>query len=127
MVARPPMRNIFQQSYWIVIDVNAHHCRQSFAKQVRGLAHAGDVLLAISTSGHSANVIAAVQAAHERQCHVVALTGGNGGKLATMLAKSDVEIRVPSTVTARIQEVHILVLHSLCDHIDNSLFGEETA
>ncbi len=124
---RPPLPaiSLVTDTSTLTSIANDYDYNDVFAKQVRGLAHAGDVLLAISTSGHSANVIAAVQAAHERQCHVVALSGGNGGGLATMLTKNDVEIRVPSTVTARIQEVHILVLHSLCDYIDNSLFGEE--
>jgi D-sedoheptulose 7-phosphate isomerase len=89
-----------------------------FAKQVRALGAAGDCLLAISTSGNSANVLEAVTAAHERRMNVIALTGRNGGRLAALLNEKDVEIRVPADRTARIQEVHLLVIHCLCDAID---------
>ncbi|MCB1735365.1 MAG: phosphoheptose isomerase [Gammaproteobacteria bacterium] len=94
-----------------------------FAKQIRALGRSGDVLLAISTSGNSQNVAAAIEAAHARKLQVVALTGRDGGRMAELLTGSDVEIRVPSTVTARIQEVHLLVIHCLCDLIDEQLFG----
>jgi len=96
-----------------------------FSKQIRALGQDGDVLLAISTSGQSPNVLAAVQAAHERGMRAVALTGKDGGPMAERLRDTDVEIRVPATVTARIQEVHLLVIHCLCDSIDRSLFGSE--
>jgi len=96
-----------------------------FAKQIRALGKEGDVLLAISTSGNSANVIQAITAAHERQMTVVTLTGRDGGKIASMLNKNDIEIRVPSDVTARIQEVHLLIIHCLCDFIDCQIFGFE--
>lgn len=96
-----------------------------FSKQVRALGSAGDVLLAISTSGNSANVLAAIEAAHEREMTVVALTGRNGGKMAQALRDTDVQICVPSERTIRIQEVHILVIHSICDAIDNLLLGEQ--
>jgi D-sedoheptulose 7-phosphate isomerase len=96
-----------------------------FAKQTRALGQAGDVLLAISTSGNSANVTAAVRAAHERGMTVVALTGREGGDIAALMASADVEIRVPAQVTARIQEVHLLVIHCLCDLIDQYLFNPE--
>lgn len=89
-----------------------------FAKQIRALGQPDDVLLAISTSGNSVNVNRAVSAAHERQMRVVALTGRDGGQLAQLLRKDDVEMRVPATSTARIQEVHILVIHCLCSCID---------
>jgi D-sedoheptulose 7-phosphate isomerase len=85
----------------------------------------GDVLLAISTSGNSANIIQAIQAAHDRDMVVVALTGRDGGGMASLLLPEDVEIRVPATVTARIQEVHLLAIHCLCDLIDSQLFGSE--
>ena len=85
----------------------------------------GDVLLAISTSGNSANVIRAIQAAHDREMLVVALTGRDGGGMASLLLPEDVEIRVPAKVTARIQEVHLTAIHCLCDLIDNQLFGSE--
>ena len=96
---------------------------QIFAKQVKALGQSGDVLLAISTSGNSPNVVEATQAAHARDMRVVALTGRDGGRLATALREGDVEIRVPSTSTARIQEVHLLTIHCLCDLIDHELLG----
>ncbi|MFQ5633774.1 MAG: phosphoheptose isomerase [Gammaproteobacteria bacterium] len=96
-----------------------------FSKQIDALGNAGDCLLAISTSGNSSNVVEAVRAAHERQLRVVALTGRNGGLIAPSLTRDDVEIRVPSERTARIQEVHLLVIHCLCDAIDRALFGED--
>lgn len=104
---------------------NDYHYSEVFAKQVRALGQAGDVLLAISTSGNSANVAAAVDAAHDRGMYVVALTGRDGGIIASRLAAEDVELRVPSDSTARTQEVHLLVIHCLCDLIDRQLFGEE--
>lgn len=89
-----------------------------FAKQVRALGQPHDGLLAISTSGNSTNVNRAISAAHERGMRVIALTGRDGGPLASLLRQGDVEIRVPATSTARIQEVHILVIHCLCSCID---------
>lgn len=102
---------------------NDYEYNEVFAKQVRALGQAGDVLLAISTSGNSPNVIRALDAAHEKGVRVVALTGRDGGKMAAQLQSPDVEIRVPAKVTARIQEVHLLTLHCLCDLIDEQLFG----
>jgi len=96
-----------------------------FAKQVRGLGRQGDILLAISTSGSSSNIVAAVEAAHDREMQVVALTGKGGGKMAELLGPGDVHICVPHDRTARIQEVHLLALHALCDGIDWNLLGEE--
>jgi D-sedoheptulose 7-phosphate isomerase len=96
-----------------------------FSKQVRALGQPGDALLAISTSGNSENVLRAVQAAHERGVRVVALTGRDGGKMAGIYRDGDVEIRVPATSTARIQEVHLVVIHCLCDFIDRRLLGVE--
>jgi len=104
---------------------NDYSFDEIFAKQVRGLGKPGDVLFAISTSGNSKNVIAAIEAAHKKQMTVVAMTGRNGGKIATMLAAGDVLLNVDSQVTTRIQEVHLLMLHCLCDAIDNLLFGEK--
>ncbi len=95
-----------------------------FAKQIRALGQPEDVLLAISTSGNSANVLRAMAAAHERGMHIVALTGREGGDLADMIQPHDVEVRVPSQVTARIQETHLLIIHCLCDLIDLRLFGQ---
>lgn len=94
-----------------------------FAKQVRALGREGDMLLAISTSGNSANVNRAIEAAHERGMQVIALSGRDGGQMAGLLAAGDIEIRVPSDRTARIQEVHLVAIHCLCDLIDEYLFG----
>ena len=99
---------------------------QVFSKQVRALGRRGDVLLAISTSGNSANVIEAIKAGHEAGLRTVALTGNGGGKIAALLAPEDVHVCVPHKTTARIQEVHLLALHCLCDVIDHQLFGERT-
>ncbi len=96
---------------------------QIFARQVHALGAGGDVLLAITTSGNSPNVIAAATAAQTRGLLVIALTGRDGGDLASALGPSDIEIRAPSTSTARIQETHLVVLHALCDLIDRQLFG----
>jgi len=101
---------------------NDYAYEQVFSKQVSALGRAGDVLLAISTSGNSPNVVAAIAAAHERGMKVVALTGRNGGRMAGAVRPGDIEIRVPAERTARIQEVHLLVIHCLCDGIDQALF-----
>ncbi|HSN18065.1 MAG TPA: phosphoheptose isomerase [Gammaproteobacteria bacterium] len=101
---------------------NDYEYNEIFSKQVRALGRKGDVLLAISTSGNSPNVMRAIDAAHEKGVKVVALTGKDGGKMAAQLKGGDVEIRVPAKVTARIQEVHLLALHCLCDLIDEQLF-----
>ena len=98
---------------------------QIFAKQVRALGDKGDVLLAISTSGNSANVIAAIEAAHQREMRVVALTGKGGGEIGAMLTAADVHLCVPHDRTARIQEVHLLIIHCLCDAVDHTLLGDE--
>ncbi len=96
---------------------------QVFAKQLNALGHPGDVLLAISPSGTSDNMLLAVEAAMERQMHIVALTGHDGGHLAGRLREQDVEIRVPADDIARIQEVHLLCIHCLCNLIDTQLLG----
>jgi D-sedoheptulose 7-phosphate isomerase len=92
-----------------------------FAKQVRALGQPADVLLAISTSGNSENVVRAIHAAHERGLRIVALTGRDGGAIAGVLGDDDIEIRVPAERTCRIQEVHLLIIHCLCDLIDAEL------
>jgi len=102
---------------------NDYSYEEVFSKQVRALGQTGDVLLAISTSGNSPNVIHAIHAAHDRDMVVVQLTGKDGGNMRELLNDNDVEICVPSTSTARIQEVHLLVIHCLCDLIDTQLFG----
>ena len=102
---------------------NDYHYNEVFAKQIRALGQEGDILMAITTSGNSENLLAAVEAAHSRSMSVVALTGKEGGKLANTLSDNDVEIRIPSQSTARIQETHLVVIHCLCDLIDQQLFG----
>jgi D-sedoheptulose 7-phosphate isomerase len=103
---------------------NDYQFEDIFAKQVRALGQPGDVLLAISTSGNSPNIVSALHAAHDREMTVVALTGRDGGLMSDLLIDQDVEIRVPALSTARIQEVHILVIHCLCDLIDHLLLGQ---
>ena len=104
---------------------NDYDFSQVFAKQVRALGNVGDVLLAISTSGNSSNVLQAIKAAHDSDIHVVALTGKGGGEIANKLKESDINICVPHDRTARIQEIHLLTLHCLCDGIDAKLLGLE--
>jgi D-sedoheptulose 7-phosphate isomerase len=102
---------------------NDSHYSEVFAKQVRALGQMGDILLALSTSGNSANILNAIKAAQEKNITVIALTGQEGGKIATLLQEPDLEIRVPAQETPRIQEMHLLILHCLCDIIDHQLFG----
>jgi len=104
---------------------NDYDYNQIFSKQVRALGMDGDILIAISTSGNSPSVLEAVQAAHERNMPVVALTGKDGGKMAGMLKPTDFHICVPAKSTARIQEVHLLALHCMCDAIDHLILGGE--
>jgi D-sedoheptulose 7-phosphate isomerase len=104
---------------------NDYDFNSIYSKQVQALGAPGDVLLAISTSGNSANVLAAVEAARAKEMTVIALTGRGGGKLRERLGETDVHICVPHERTARIQEVHILVLHCLCDAVDLQLLGEQ--
>ncbi|MGH8224914.1 MAG: phosphoheptose isomerase [Gammaproteobacteria bacterium] len=103
---------------------NDYHFDQVFAKQVQALARAGDALVAISTSGGSTNIAAAVEAAHAADAWVLALSGRDGGKLAAALGADDMELRVPAERTAHIQEVHIVLLHCLCDLVDATLYPE---
>ncbi len=104
---------------------NDYDFESVFAKQVRALGNRNDVLVAISTSGNSRNVVAAIEAARERQMAVVALTGKGGGRIAELLGPGDVHLCVAHRVTARIQEVHVLIIHCLCDAIDQALLGDE--
>ena len=106
----------------LTATANDYHYDQVFARQVEALGQAGDCLLAISTSGNSANVVRAIELAHQKNMRVIALTGRDGGKMATCLENGDVEIRVPADNTARIQEVHLLSIHCLCHQIDHILF-----
>ena len=102
---------------------NDYHFDEVFAKQIRALGQKGDILVVYSTSGHSGNIINAAKTAHEKEMTVIALTGKEGGQLAQLLKDPDLEIRVPSPSTARIQEVHLLITHCFCDLIDQQLFG----
>ena len=102
---------------------NDYSFENVFARQISGLGQQGDVLIAISTSGNSENIISAINVAHEKRINVLALTGRDGGKIGTLLKNTDIEIRVPTESTARTQEVHILTLHCLCDQIDTVMFG----
>ncbi|SRR5579883_70016 len=102
---------------------NDYHFSDIYAKQVRALGQPNDLLLAISTSGNSINIINAIKAAHDKNMRVIALTGHDGGKIVDHLHEKDIEIRVPAYDTARIQETHLLVVHCICDIIDFRLFG----
>jgi len=102
---------------------NDYDYQQIFSKQVSALGQPGDILVAISTSGQSPNITEAVVAANEKEMPVIALTGKDGGAMASILSENSIEVRVPSMVTARIQEVHILVLHILCELLDLQLLG----
>ena len=104
---------------------NDYNFNQIFAKQVFALGQTGDVLLAISTSGNSRNVLEAINAAHSQDMRVIALTGATGGEIAKQLNSNDIEIRVPAKQTARVQETHILVIHCLCHIIDCFYTTEE--
>lgn len=104
---------------------NDYSYNEIFSKQLKALGQAGDILLAISTSGNSRNVIEAIYAAHDRDIRVIALTGREGGEIAGVLQPEDIEIRAPSMITSRIQETHLVVIHCLCDLIDRQLFGSE--
>jgi len=103
---------------------NDYHYDEIFSKQLRALGNSGDVLLAISASGNSRNVIKAIETAVSKDIPIIALTGNDGGDIAGLLGENDVEIRVPSARAARIQEVHLLVIHCLCDIIDTTLFPQ---
>ena len=104
---------------------NDYSYEEIFSKQVRALGKPNDILFAITTSGNSKNVLKAIEAAHAKQIKVVALSGRDGGKLNELLAPGDIHICVPHERTLRIQEVHILVIHCLCDAVDSILFGEK--
>ena len=124
---RPPLAAIAltTDSSTLTSIANDYSYEQVFEKQLRALGRKGDVLLAISTSGKSVSVVAAVRAARELGVRTVALTGNGGGPMAGLLTAEDVHICVPHTRTMRIQEVHLLALHCLCDGIDTLLFGEK--
>ena len=121
---RPPLpaMALTTDSSTLTSIANDYSYEEVFAKQIKALGQQGDVLLAISTSGNSVNVIRAIVAAQDRGMPIVALTGRDGGEMARCLSPDDVEIRVPAERTARIQEVHLLLIHCLCDLIDRTLF-----
>ena len=119
-----PAIAITTDSSTLTAIANDYDYNEIFSKQVSALGQSNDVLLAISTSGNSPNIVEAIRAAHDREMKIVALTGRDGGAMADLLSAEDIEIRVPSDRTARIQEVHILAIHCLCDLIDNQLFGD---
>ena len=120
-----PAMALTTDSSTITSIANDYSYNEVFSKQIRALGQPGDVLLAISTSGNSPNVIEAIHAAHEREMRVVALTGKGGGEISALLGPDDVHLCVPADRTARIQEVHLLTLHCLCDGIDCLLLGVE--
>jgi D-sedoheptulose 7-phosphate isomerase len=124
-VERPPLAAVAltTDSSNLTSIANDYAWEQVFSKQLRALGRRGDVLLAISTSGNSKNVLEALPVAHELGVRTIALTGNGGGRMAAQLRPDDVHICVPHKQTARIQEVHLLVLHCLCDAIDFQLFG----
>lgn len=101
---------------------NDYSYNEIFSRQIKGLGANGDILLAISTSGRSKNILNAIDAAHHREMKVIALTGRDGGEIATLLTANDIEILVPAESTARIQETHLLIIHCFCDIIDHQLF-----
>jgi len=102
---------------------NDYHFDEVFTKQLRALGQEGDILLIYTSSGNSGNILSVVKAAHDKGLSVIALSGKDGGALSSLLNETDIEIRVPSDSTARIQEVHLLITHCLCDLIDQQLFG----
>jgi D-sedoheptulose 7-phosphate isomerase len=123
---RPPLAAIAltTDTSTLTSIANDYRYEDVFAKQIQALGRPGDVLLAISTSGNSPNVIEAIHAAHAREITVVALTGRKGGKIAALLGPDDIHLCVPAERTARIQEVHLLTIHCLCDGIDALILGE---
>ena len=120
-----PAMSLCADSLTISSIANDSSYHEVFSKQIRALGQQGDILLAISTSGNCPSVVQAIQAAHDRDIPVIALTGKNGGDMARLLHPEDVEIRVPDNSPPRIQEVHTLVIHCLCDLIDEHLFSGE--
>lgn len=123
---RPPLAGIAlsTDTGTLTSIANDYSYEEVFAKQVRALGRPGDLLVGISTSGNSPNVLRAIETAHANGMTVIALTGRNGGKMAAALQSGDIELRSASDVTARIQEVHLLFIHCLCDQIDCILYPQ---
>ena len=107
----------------ITAIANDFHFDDVFSKQLRALGQSGDILMVYTDGNHSANIAKAIATAHDKDISVIALTGNNGGMIAPLLYETDIEIRVPSNSNARIQEIHVLITHCLCDLIDHQLFG----
>jgi D-sedoheptulose 7-phosphate isomerase len=126
-IERPPLAAmaLTTDTSTLTSIANDYRYEDVFAKQLRALGRSGDVLLAISTSGNSPNVLAAIATAHETGVAVVALTGKGGGKMGALLRDPDIHLCVPAERTARIQEIHLLTLHCLCDGIDCMLYGDK--
>jgi phosphoheptose isomerase len=124
-VERPPLPaiSLTTDTSTLTSIGNDYDFKEIFSKQVLALGNEGDILFAISTSGNSANINLAIEAAHKREMKILALSGKDGGKMASFLNPADIEIRVPANRTARIQECHITIIHCLCELIDRSLFG----
>ncbi|MDP7536913.1 MAG: phosphoheptose isomerase [Methylococcales bacterium] len=124
---RPPLPAIAltTDSSTLTSIANDYHYNQVFAKQLRALGQPGDILVTYSTSGNSESIIQAINSAHDKKITTIALTGKDGGAVTNLLFENDIEIRVPSPSTARIQETHLLITHCLCDLIDHQLFGDE--
>jgi D-sedoheptulose 7-phosphate isomerase len=126
-VERPglPAISLNSDTSAITSIANDYQYADIFSKQIRALGQPGDILLAISTSGESHNIIHAIDASHERQMDVIALTGREGGQIADLIQKNDIEIRVPSWSSPRIQEIHTVIINCLCDLVDHQLLGIE--
>lgn len=120
-----PALSLCADSQTISSIANDSSFNEIYSKQIRALGQQGDILLAFSTTGMCPNVVQAIQAAHDRDLHIIALTGKDGGDMARLLHPEDIEIRVPAIDAPRIQEVHTLVIHCLCDLIDEYLFSSE--
>lgn len=120
-----PAIALSSDSTTITAIANDYSFNEIFSKPIRALGQDGDILLAISTSGTSANTVQAVQAAHDRNMRVVALTARDGGDVTRLLLQDDIEVRVPTQSAARAQELHLLIIHTLCDLIDRQIFGAD--
>ncbi|MFW0072885.1 MAG: phosphoheptose isomerase [Coxiella-like endosymbiont] len=120
-----PAISLTTDSSTVTSIANDYSFTEIFSKQIKALGSGGDILLAISTSGRSKNILQAIGAAHQRKMDIIALTGHDGGEIATLLSGNDIEIRVPAESTPRIQETHLLIIHCLCDIIDRQLFESE--
>lgn len=125
-VERPPLPVISLATDLSTISsvANAGHYDQAFSRQIQALGQEGDVLIALSTAGHSSSLLNAINAANDRGMDTIALTGRDGGLLANHLGPEDIEIRVHAETSARIREIHLFILHCFCDLIDQSLFGQ---